>query len=102
MTSTRSRRRRRWLAPPPRSPPELASDRRLRLHLADIAADVGGRLRVGGSERFLHPGHVVISPLRELVVDRAEELERRRQPDVGDGRMIAADEPLAVDEEGAV
>ena len=58
----------------------------LRLDVGDVAADVRGGLAVRVAERLLDRGHVPLRPRRELVVDRAQELERRRQADVGDRR----------------
>src|SRR5436305_285094 len=51
--------------------------------MVDVAAHVGRRLRVRVAERLLDPGHVLLGPGRELVVDRAEELGRALlSPDV--------------------
>ena len=43
--------------------------------------------------------HEVRRPVREVVVDRLQELERGGEPDVGDRRVVAADERLALEEE---
>ena len=51
----------------------------LRLHVVDVAAHVGRRLRVRLAERLLHRVQVVLRPGREVVVDGAEELERARR-----------------------
>ena len=50
----------------------------------------------------LDRGHVVLGPGRELVVDRAQELERRGQADISDRRLVAADELLVAQEKLAV
>src|SRR5919198_419775 len=73
-----------------------------RLDRRDVTADVRRRFRVGVAERLLHSRHVLLGPVRELVVDRAQELERRRQANVRDRRHIAADERLPRQEERPV
>src|SRR4051812_24369292 len=74
----------------------------LRADVLDVAADIGNRLRVRVAERLLHPGHVLLGPGREAVVDRPQELERRREADVRDRGGVAADERPAPEEEGVV
>ena len=66
----------------------------LRPRRGDEAAHVSRRLRVGVAERGLDRAHEFLGPGRELVVDRAQELERRGEADVGDRRRLAADELL--------
>src|SRR5918992_480794 len=78
---------------PPGGPPLSALGlRALRLHVRDVVAHVLRRLRVGVAEGLLHPGHVLLGPGREVVVDRAQELERRGEAEVRDRRRVAADE----------
>src|SRR5262249_17922766 len=57
-----------------------------------------GGLGVGVPQRLLHVRHELRRPGRELVIDRMQELERCSQPDVGDRRLVAADEFPAVEE----
>ena len=73
---------------------------RLRLDVGDVLADIGRRLRVRVAECLLHPGHEVLRPAREVVVDRAQELERRRPADVRDRGARTADELPAREVEG--
>src|SRR5215208_3525729 len=80
----------------------IAASRDLRLHLRDVSTHVGRGLRVRVAQRRLRGGNVLLGPGGELEVDRAQELDRRGQADVGDRRALAADEPVAVEEEGAV
>src|SRR5271166_1609831 len=69
----------------------------LPLHISKIPFDVLRRLRVGIAERVLDRGHVGLRPGREVVVDGVEEFEARREANVGDRHVVAADEGLAVE-----
>ena len=67
------------------SPDGMRQPYTLRTDVVDVPADVRDRLGVRVAERLLDARHVVLRPLRERVVDDAEELERRGPAHVRDG-----------------